>query len=174
MSTEEDLSSVIENSRKVSGDGSLVTYDLTENVDFSDPRRVAEVLATVFFEKDAVHWFSVSGDHIEFNPTYKVRIVLAEDHSKKLEDTVDDFLEDLKKEEIYPKFSDQINDNARRMSRLKTAMAAHSLNSLIFRRFDRNVDKDYLEDDLFVDLLERVEIRSLNNEDLINWKHLPL
>ena len=49
MVMKDELKSKIESSRKVSEDGSLVTYDLTEGVDFSDPRAVAEALSEVFF-----------------------------------------------------------------------------------------------------------------------------
>lgn len=174
MSTEEDLKSVIEASRKISENGSLVIYDLTEGVDFSDPMKAAEALATVFFEKEGSNWFKVSGDHIDFDPAYKVRIVLAEDHNKKLEETVDDFLLDLQKKEIYPNFSKQINDEAVKESKFKSAMVLSALSSLIFKHFDRNVYRDYIRDDLFMDILEKLEIRSLDNKDLMDWKHLPL
>lgn len=174
MATEGDLESIIAGSRKVSEDGAVVTYDLTKGVDFSNPRKTAEALAKVFFEKDAANWFTVSDDHVEFNPTYKVRVVLAEDHNRKLEETVDDFLADLKKEEIYPSFTRQINDGATRASKVQTAMAGGMFKSLHFKYFDRKIDRDYIEDDLFVDLLEKLEIRSLNDKDLMDWKNLPL
>jgi hypothetical protein len=54
----------------------------------------------VFFEKDAKNWFKVNDDKIDFAPTYKVRVVLAEDHNKKLEATVDDLLMDLQKDDL--------------------------------------------------------------------------
>lgn len=174
MPAGEDIKSVIESLRKVSDDGALVTYDLTSGVDFSNPRKVADALAIVFFEKDAVNWFKVSGDHIEFDPTCKVRVVLAEEHSKRLDETVDDFLEDLKEKEIYQKFSQHIDDAASRASRLKAAMVRGSLTSLITKHLDRKIDRDFLEDDLFLDILEKLEIRSLDNKDLMDWKHLPI
>lgn len=174
MSVEDNLNSEISASRKVSEDGSTVTYDLTEGVDFSNPRKTAEAIAAVFFEKDAVNWFKVSGDHIDFDPAYKVRIVLAEDHNRKREATVDDFLADLQKKEIYPEFSQQINDTAKSASRLKTAMTAGTLSSLFFRHYDKKDDKSFIRDDLFVDILEKLEIRSLDNKDLMDWKNLPL
>ena len=51
MPEEKNLKSAIENSRKISDDGSLVTYDLTKGVDFSDPKSVARIISDVFFEK---------------------------------------------------------------------------------------------------------------------------
>lgn len=174
MSRDNSLRSAMEASRKVSKDGSIVTYDLTKDIDFSNPKRVAETLADVFFEKDALNWFKVSDDHVEFDPDYKVRIVLAEEHNKKLEDTVDDFLADLKKEEIHPKFSQQLDDAAGRATNLQIAMAGHSLRASFYRHSEKKINMDYLQDDLFVDLLEKLEIRSLNDKDLMDWKHLPL
>lgn len=174
MSADMNLSSALEASRKVSKDGSLVTYDLTKNIDFSNPKKVAEALAEVFFQKDAVNWFKVIDDHVDFDPDYKVRIVLAEEHNKKLEDTVDDFLSDLKKEEIHPKFSKQLDDAAGRATNLQIAMAGHSFRASFYRHSEKKINMDYLQDDLFVDLLEKLEIRSLNDKDLMDWKNLPL
>lgn len=174
MATEEDLRSIIESSRKASEDGSIVTYDLTKGMNFSNPRKAAEALVSVFFEKDAVNWFSVSDDHVEFNPTYKVRIVLAENHNRKLENTVDDFLEDLKKKEIHPKFSKQLSDAAEHSSRLQATMAGNALQALLMKHYDKKFDNDYFQDDLLLDLLEKLEIRSLNDEDLMDWKNLPI
>lgn len=174
MSEESSISNILSANRKVSGDGSLVIYDLTEGVNFSNPKKTAEALAKAFFENDAVNWFQVTDDHIEFSPTYKVRIVLAEDHSRKLEETVDDFLEDLKKKEIYPRFSQQIKDTSENDSNLKAAMVAGTIHSLLMKHYGKQIDKNYLQDDLFLDILERLEIRSLNNADLIDWKKLPI
>ena len=44
----------------------------------------------MFFEKDALNWFKVNDDKIDFVPTYKVRVVMKEEHNKKLESTVDE------------------------------------------------------------------------------------
>ena len=49
MVNEDKLKSDIEKCRKVSQDGSMVTYDLTSGVDFSNPKLVAKELAEVFF-----------------------------------------------------------------------------------------------------------------------------
>ncbi len=174
MNENDDLEQKIAGSRKVSEDASLVTYDLTRDIDFSVPKRTAEALAKVFFEKDAVNWYSVSGDHVEFNPTYRVRVVLAEEHNRKLESTVDDFLKDLQKDEISKKYSKQIIDNASNASSLHTVMAAGTLKNMLFRHSEENVYKEDVRDDLFVDLLEKLEIRSLKGQDLMDWKKLPL
>ncbi|MGC8609462.1 MAG: hypothetical protein ACP5UV_06305, partial [Thermoplasmata archaeon] len=67
MANENELRSAIEGSRKVSEDGSLVTYDLTSGIDFSDPKIVAKALSEVFFEKDAKNWFKMDGDRVDFD-----------------------------------------------------------------------------------------------------------
>ncbi len=174
MSIEDKLVSAIEGSRKVSQDGALVTYDLTTGIDFSNPKKAAEALAKVFFESDAKSWFKVSEDSVDFDPNYKVRIVLAENHNKKLEETVEDFLKDLQKDEISPIYSKQIRDNADKATKLQTAIAAGAIKSLLFGHSEETVFKQFFRDDLFVDLLDKVEIRSLNNDDLMAWKKLPL
>lgn len=174
MSTENDLETLIEKSRKVSENGSLVTYDLTSGIDFSNPKRTAEALANVFFEKDASSWFTVSGEKVDFNPTYKVRVVLAEEHNKKLEQTVDDFLRDLQGEELSRKFTKQISEEADQASRFQSIMAVGAIRSAVFRHTEDRVYSESIRDDLFIDLLEKLEIRSLNDKDLMDWKNLPL
>ncbi len=174
MIKDENLSSVISSSRHVSDDGSLVTYDLTKGFDASNPRKAAEALATVFFEKDARNWFKVVDDRIEFNPTYKVCVVLAEVHNRKIEETVDDFLKDINKDDLYGKFGKQINDSADSVSKLKTAMVSSSLSNILYGHSMKKVDKDEIEEDLFTDILEKLEIKTLNNEDLINWQKLHM
>ena len=77
MANWNNIEATIENLRKVSERGDLVTYDLTDKIDFSKPKEFAKALADVFFRKDAINWFKVTDDKIEFNPAYKVRIILA-------------------------------------------------------------------------------------------------
>lgn len=174
MTSTEELTSIIAGRRKVSPNGDLVTYDLTEEIDFSNPKKTADAIARVFFEQDAMKWFKVTGDHIDFQPEFKVRFVLSEKDHKTVESTVDDFLEDLKRNEIYPKFSRQIDDTAERASRMKAALAGGSIRSVLFRHTGKKIDENYLQDDLFLDILEKLEIRSLDDADLMDWKHLPI
>ncbi|MHB8372634.1 MAG: hypothetical protein ACYDAO_08145 [Thermoplasmataceae archaeon] len=174
MVAEDKLKSAIENSRKVSEDGSLVIYDLTGGIDFSSPKIVAKALSEVFFEKDAINWFKVDGDQVDFQPTYKVRVVLAEEHNRKLESTVDDFLKDLQKEDISKDYSEQIKDVASQASAIQSAMATNAIMSAIFEHSEEKVFANSMRDDLFLDLLEKLEIRSLSGKDLMDWKNLPL
>ena len=174
MASENSLTPIIEASRKMSADGSLAIYNLTKGVDFSKPRKVADALAAVFYEKDAINWFKVDGDHVEFNPTYKVRILLAEDHNKLLGETVDELLGDLKKKELNKEFVQQIKDQSVSLGKMQAAMATNAFSAFLAKKFNRRVDKVEVEDDLFTDILEALEIRTPSNEDLIDWEHLPL
>ncbi len=174
MVAEDKLKSAIENSRKISEDDSLVIYDLTGGIDFSNPKVVAKALSEVFFEKDAINWFKVDGDHVDFQPTYKVRVVLAEEHNRKLESTVDDFLKDLQKKDISKDYSEQIKDVASQASAVQSAMATNAIMSAIFEHSEEKVFANSMRDDLFLDLLEKLEIRSLSGKDLMDWKNLPL
>lgn len=174
MSGNDDLTEAIRASRSESDRNSTVIYDLTNGIDFSNPKKTAEALATVFFEEDGMKWFKVSGDHIDFQPEYKVRIILAKEHHKLMEETVDDFLQDLEKEEISSSFSPEIRDNAVRASRLGTVIAIGAIRSAVFRHSEEKIYKEYIRDDLFIDLLQKLEIRTPDNEDLMDWTNLPL
>ena len=174
MANDDKLKSDIEKCRKVSGDGSMVTYDLTSGVDFSNPKLVAKELAEVFFEKDAKNWFKVDDDKIDFEPTYKVRVVMAEENNRKLEATVDDLLEDIKKDDVSGTYSKQIKDDSVVDSHLQSTIAASAIRSPIFRRSEEKVYAGSISDDLFTDILEKLEIRPLNDKDLMDWKKLPL
>ncbi|MCL4438170.1 MAG: hypothetical protein M1616_02240 [Candidatus Thermoplasmatota archaeon] len=174
MAKDDSMASAIESCRKVSDDGKLVTYDLTNNIDFSKPKKVAEALTEVFFRKDASRWFKVSDENVDFSPDFKVRIVLAEEHSKQLKDTVDDFMKDLQKDGLSRSFSSEINDEADHSQKISNVMAAGAMKAALYKHGEEKILKNYIRDDLFVDILECLEIRTLNNEDLINWKKLPL
>jgi hypothetical protein len=174
MTSETDLKTKIVASRKVSSDGNLVTYDLTRGIDFSKPKVIAEALSMAFFETDAINWFQISDDKIQFNPTYKVRFVLAEGDSKKLEETVDDFLKDLKKKEMYDHFKKQVKEDSASVGKMRAVMASGALNRFLDKHLDNGIDRSYVEDDLLTDILEKIEIRSLTDKDLMDWDHLPL
>ncbi|MFG1450333.1 MAG: hypothetical protein AAE983_06820 [Thermoplasmataceae archaeon] len=174
MAKDDGLASAVESCRKVSDDGKLVTYDLTGNIDFSKPKEVAKALTEVFFQKDASRWFKVSGENVDFSPDFKVRIVITEENSRQLKDTVDDFLKDIQKDGLKKSFSPEIGEEADHSQKIGGAMAAGALKGAIYKHGEEKILKNYIRDDLFVDILECLEIRSLNNEDLINWKKLPL
>ena len=173
MADQNNIETAIENLRKVSEHGDLVTYDLTDRIDLSKPKEFAKALADVFFRKDAINWFKVTDDRIEFNPTYKVRIILAEEHNKLLEKAVQDFLIDLRKQDLGKTFSSDVKEESQESRKLAAAMATSALRSARNSLFKHSMEKMYenfFDDDLVTDILECLEIRSLNNEDLINWK----
>ncbi|MCL4451995.1 MAG: hypothetical protein M1327_05175 [Candidatus Thermoplasmatota archaeon] len=174
MPENDDVAQKIKNARKVSDRGDLVVYNLASGIDFSDPDKVARALADVFFNEDAAKWFNLDGDHLTFNPEYKVRILLSDEHGKTLERAVDDFLLDLKKDELDNVFSSYIKDTSEKAQKLQAAMARHSFGSFLNKRFNRKVEDVEVEDDLFTDLLEAIEIRSPTNQDLMDWKNLPI
>ncbi len=174
MTSLEDLILRIKSGRMVSKDKSLVIYDLTRGIDFSKPELVAEALSDVFFKMDAVNWFKIIDENIDFNPNYKVRVVLADVHQDLIQNTSDDFLLDLEKDDIGKKLSSIIRKEDDNDLKLDKIVAAGTLKSTIFRHGEEKVLKNYIKDDLFTDILEVLEIKSLNNDDLINWQRLHL
>lgn len=104
----QDLERQILNTRKMSADNTLVTYDLTSGVDFSHPRKTAETLARVFFENDASKWFTTTEKTVDFHPTYKALILISKSDNKKVAKTFKDFMKDLEDDEINHKFAEQI------------------------------------------------------------------
>ncbi|MGP6206906.1 hypothetical protein ACNF42_02580 [Cuniculiplasma sp. SKW3] len=174
MADENVLKSMIEKSRKVSEDSNNVIYDLTSGFDFSKPKEMAMAIAEEFFEKDALKWFKVNDGKLEFEPSYRVQIVLSKSDHKKIENVVDDFMEDLKKKNIERGFSGQIRKDASDEMNLQTAITNHAFHSVIFHHSLEKVYKDEISDDIFTDLLEKLEIKSLDGKDLMDWKNLPL
>ena len=92
----------------MSEDNTLVTYDLTNGVDFSHPRKTAEALSKVFFENDASKWFTVKDGNLVFDPKYKAIILLSEGDSKKIAEAMKDFKKDLEYDEVPKNFKKQI------------------------------------------------------------------
>jgi hypothetical protein len=174
MNADGNLYNAILSTRKTSDDGSLVVYNLTKGIDFSNPNKVADALSSVFFEKDAINWFKVTGDHIEFSPKYKVRVLLAEEHSKLLTETVNDFLRDVKKNEISKKFANQIKDISTNEEKMQTAVGLAAIGSFFNKPFQRKDNKVEVEDQLFTEMLGALEVRTPSNADLIDWENLPI
>ena len=174
MSTDANLISLIQSSRKSSEDGSIVIYNLTNGLDFSNPKKIAETLAKVFFETDGIKWFEVEGDHIAFNPTFKVKILLAEEHSKLLSQTVNDFLKDLKSDEVNKEFAHQIHDISTNEEKQRTVMGFAAIGALLNKPFYLKDDKTEVEDQLFTQMLGYLEIRTPDDKDLIDWENLPI
>lgn len=174
MADESALRSMIEKSRKISKDVDNVIYDLTSGVDFSKPRELAMAISEVFFQKDALNWFKVNDQKLVFEPSYKVQIVLSESDHKKMESVVDEFMEDLKKKNIERNFSGEIKKDSSNEFNLQTAITNHALHSVIFHHSLNKVYENEIADDIFTDLLEKLEIKSIDGKDLMDWKNLPI
>lgn len=108
----ENLRIQIENARSMASDNSIVIYDLTTGVDFTHPKKTAEALADVFFQKDAINWFTKKDDDLDFTAKYKGRIILKQGDHHRMKATFKDFISDLKSEEIDKQFHDQVEANA--------------------------------------------------------------
>lgn len=139
---DDELGRQIENSRSMSINRTLVTYDLRNGVDFSHPRKTAEALAKVFFDQDAKGWFKVEDGQLKFLPGYKVEIIVTKEHNHKMKATLNDFLNDLKYDEILPEFSKQVNSAGvadKGISTFLFSTVAYSVaNTLMSQQADRN------------------------------------
>lgn len=157
---DEELKQQIVNARRMSADNKLVTYDLTNGVDFHHPRRTAEVLAQVFFEQDASKWFTAEGKDVTFKPLYKAKILISEEHNKKVNATMDDFFNDLRKDELKNKFPEQIEAAATYRAGLGTYIFAGIIGSLIIENSERNSEMDSYVRKLLDDIRANTEIQA--------------
>ncbi|MEM0141484.1 MAG: hypothetical protein QXN66_05570 [Thermoplasmatales archaeon] len=161
-------------SRKISQDGSIVVYNLSGNIDFSHPKELANALSKVFFENDAKNWFVIEGNRIKFSPKYKVRILMDESNRKLLSATADDFLSDLKNEEIKNKFKKNIEDISTKEIKIQSAIGISAIASFLEKPLLKKDDKVEIEDQYFTEMLEYLEIRTPSDQDLIDWDNLPI
>lgn len=95
-------------SRKPSLDGSSVTYDLSENVDYLTPKELGIALSEVFFENDGIHWFSTHGKNIKFTPGYRVRFLFPEKNAAESRTAMCYFYYNLEKEIIPKRYAEQL------------------------------------------------------------------
>lgn len=107
----DELEEQIMNSRNLSSNGSVVVYDLTTGVDFSQPAKTAKALAQVFFKEDAIKWFKVHDYTLKFDPKYKARIIFPIDIDKKvLMTAIKDFELDMSEDELKKTFKIEYNN----------------------------------------------------------------
>ena len=99
-SAKETLETRIRAARRLSLDGTKAIYDLTSGIDFSKPRQTAEAIAQVVWDQDVESWWKWEGDELIFAPSRKVELRLPSDHDRKVAKAAEEFLEDLKKEEL--------------------------------------------------------------------------
>ncbi len=173
MSLEELIES-ISTRRKDSADGSEVVYNLTEGIDFSKPVEVAKALAETLFRNDVDNWFKSEGGRIIFNPKYKVKILLTEEHNKLMSRIVQEFLSDIKKYDISDKFAKEVRDIATNEVKLQKAMGIAALGSFFNKHFEKKDYKVEIEDQLFTQMLGYLEIKTPSGSDLIDWDRLPI
>lgn len=164
--TDKNLRAQIENSRSKLIDNSLVTYDLTTGVDFSHPRKTAHSLAEVFFEEDAKYWFTIEGDKLKFKPGYKAEIVLTKEHDRKVKATLNDFLNDLKDDEIMNVFTKQVKESSE-VTHGISAYILLGIASLYLTTITNNVlsqvaDRDRYLHDLLLKIMSNTTIRYLD------------
>ena len=136
--------------RKMSADNRLVTYDLTTSVDFSHPRKTAEALAQVFFETDAIKWFTISDGDVDFKPSYKALILVDEDDNSKVDKTMKDFIKDVETDEINYKYLKKVEASGHNHTGLLSAFPPYML-SLIFQT------QNFNDDDLIIEILDDIK-----------------
>ena len=87
-----------------------VVYDLTSDVDFSHPKKTAEALAKVLFDRDISNW--INGENLEVTPTSKLEIRIQKGHNKKIEKAIQETTNELKYGQLMKHYQEQINDEA--------------------------------------------------------------
>ena len=158
---ETDLKSQIKSSRKVSIDGTNVTYDMTNGVDFSKPRKTAEALAEALFEEDVSKWITYTSGELTVSPTQKIEILITSDHSKKVDKTVEEFKKDLEKNEMGSHYADAMEKAATYKAGIGTYMFAGLIGAMIVESSNRNAEgKEYL-DKVFQKVMNNVEIKKI-------------
>lgn len=158
---EDSIRMSIENSRKMNSDNTLVTYDLSTGVDFSNPRRTAELLSEVFFELDVSKWFTSKRNGLEFNPKYKAQIVLQSSHDKQAKELLKDFYADLRKDELRKAYANEIEASATYQPGIGTYMIAGILGSLLIQHSMRSSEKKEYVTGLLNEIMKNVEVKTL-------------
>ncbi len=87
-----------------------VVYDLTGEVDFSHPKKTAEALSKVLFERDVSKW--INRENLSVTPTSKVELRIQKGHNRKIERAIQETTNDLKYEELMKNYQTQINAEA--------------------------------------------------------------
>ncbi len=100
------LEEQIDNARTDYMNGTVV-YDLTIDVDFSHPKKTAEALAKVLFDRDISKW--ISSEDLTVSPTSTVELRIKDGHNKKIEEAIKETPNDLKYGELPAHYKSQIN-----------------------------------------------------------------
>ncbi len=142
----------------MSEDNTLVTYDLTNGVDFQHPRKTAEVFAQVFFETDAVKWFTITDNDVDFKPSYKALILVDEEDNKNVDKTMKDFMKDVEFDEISEKYLKEIQTKSHHHTGLGFAFSPFMLVSMFQAQ---NISDDTLIIEILDDIKKNTEIRDV-------------
>lgn len=103
------LEEQVANSRTDYMNGTVV-YDLTSDIDFSHPKKTAEALAKVLFEKDISRW--INGEKLEVTPLSKLEIRILKGQDKKVQTAINETTNYLKYKELTEHYKSQLNDEA--------------------------------------------------------------
>lgn len=98
----------IEHTRIEDLDNNVVIYDLSSDIDFSNPRDVGKSLSEVFFDKDGSKWFKQRDGKLKFDPDYRVIIKIPHEESREVDLAIDYFFYNLEKVELPNKFSKEM------------------------------------------------------------------
>ncbi len=142
----------------MSEDNSLVTYDLTNGVDFEHPRKTAEAFAKVFFETDAKKWFTIVDNDVDFKPSYKALILVDENDNKNVDRTMKDFIKDVEFDEISEKYLKEIEAKGTHHTGLGFAFSPFMLLSAFQ---SQNLNDDSLIIEVLDDIKKNTEIRDV-------------
>lgn len=155
------LEEQIANSRKVSPDGSSITYDLTSGIDFSKPRKTGEALAKVIYEQDVSKWITVDGDKLTVNPTSKLEIRIQSEHDKAVEKTLNDFKKDIEDEELKTHYNRQVESAASYQAGMASYLFLGIGTTLLLQHMQNSRLKSEYLDQVMSKLMANITISSL-------------
>lgn len=155
------LTEQILNTRKVSMDGSKVTYDLSSGVDFSKPRKTGEALASVIFDQDVSKWIKIEGDKLSIVPTQKIEIRVLDSHNKEVGKTVNDFKKDLENDEIKTHYSNQVEASATYQAGMASYLFLGIGTTLLMQHMARSSEKSQFLSELMGNIMPNITVSSL-------------
>lgn len=154
------LTEQILNARKVSMDGTKVTYDLSSGVDFSKPRKTGEALAGVIFDQDVSKWIKVEGEKISIKPSQKIEIRVLDSHNKEVGKTVKDFKKDLESDEIKEHYREQIEASATYEAGMASYVFLGIGTTLLLQHMQRSSEKSQFLSEIMGDIMPNITVSS--------------
>lgn len=95
MGEDSEIRDVLLQKRTVSKASGTVTYDLTSGVDFSEPSVIGSNLSDIVMEKEVSKWVSINSEGMILEPTYSVKIIVAENENDEIEQAVGSFFNNI-------------------------------------------------------------------------------